>query len=243
MAGRRKVGWASVASAVALLAAAAGARAGELVSPRTALEALPWASGAPGSAPSLAQVQRIAEERLAQVRRELGRQEIFERDQSSRRAVVHRREGDEAAALLAMEESRSREQLDLARPIQELVRDPRLDLEREEALLDASWRETRAACRSRACLSEADRRTQKARAELFARERREAPARLLLLRERLRLALSRRLSLAERVATATSDPYLQLQAKELIAESWRAVAELCVELEGEARLSSRLASR
>ena len=240
----RAARWVAVMATTLLAPAQALAGEGAL-SPLSALDALPWPSDPEVSQPGLAlqRVRRLAEDELARAQAELGRQAPFDRDDSSRQAVAYRLSGDEAAALLAMEVARSREPFDLARPIQELARAPRVEDEGQEATLEESLRASRAACGSSDCARKADRSAQKARADLLQKHRQGASLRMELLHERLRLALSQRLRLIERVATATSDPYLQIQARGLLAESWRAVAELSLELEREAQLVARLSGR
>ena len=87
----------------------------------------------------------------------------------------------------------------------------------------------------------AERRAGQERASLLARQLAHSSARFELLKSRLASAVRERQQLAERVATATSDPYLLLQAKGLVAGSWRAVAELADEVERGTALAARLA--
>jgi hypothetical protein len=231
-----------VAATVALLAcpaAWAGERTG---SPRAALEALPWSDATRlERTPQL--VRQIALEQLARSRRELVREQPFDHDIDARRAAAHRLSGDEAAALLAMFEARSSDPVDLARPIAELVRSPRTELERELAQLADGVAAGRSSCGDRGCVRAVEERARQARAVLLARHLESAAARWDLLHEKLRVALLSRQRLADRVATGTSDPYVLVQAKGLLESSWRTVAELAEEMEREAALRAQLASR
>jgi hypothetical protein len=159
-----------------------------------------------------------------------------DRDRLSRRALVQRLSAEETSALFELEERQAAEAADFARPVDELARRPRQDLEAELVDLEIRRQAERALCPDQGCRERADASAARARLDRLERHRAGADARWALLRERLGAALERRERLAERIATATGDPYLLQGARGLLAGSWRAIEEIADELRREQAL-------
>jgi hypothetical protein len=234
--------------ALAALMLGSPARAGQ-VSPGALLEAMPAPALSSdetrlrylgGVDRAMESVHRASRESLAQAVHELGRGEPFDKDAGSLRAAAHRLTAPEANALLEMERLRTAEPVDLARPIEDLARLPRLEAEQACSLIEERLRQALSSCRADGCTRRAQQQAREARAELLAAHLSRASARWEALKARVGDVVTLRQRLAERVATATSDPYLLLQAKGLLAGSWRAVAELADEVERETALVARL---
>ena len=233
-------GWASVA----------WASDGPALSPREALWALPsppakvdeararWAGGVDRA---VEPVREGARTRLAEARRELGRQEPFDRNPEDRRAAAGRLAPGEVSALLALEQAHAAEPVELSRNIETLARSRRQAIEDRAEAIEEARQAALAACRDRPCEKAAALEAKKARAELLAKLLEETTKRWEVLRLRLDHFLNERQKLAERVATATSDPYVRLQAQGLLTDTWKAVAALADEVEQETQLAAKLA--
>ncbi len=232
--------------------AGAGAPSEVARSPRQALSALPlppakaeearsrWSQGADRAVEPIRQGARL---QLALAQRELAGQRAFGRDPMQRRAAAARLEPEEVRALLAVEEARAAEPVQLSRQIDTLVRSAREEIERERLAVEEARRAALAACPGgdRECERAAEREARKARARLLSALLEQTTRRWELLRLRLDAFVAERQRLAERVATATSDPYVKLQAQGLLADAWKTVAELADEVEKETELAARLA--
>ncbi|HEY3451063.1 MAG TPA: hypothetical protein VGK67_32195 [Myxococcales bacterium] len=222
----------------------------KVLSPRQALSALPrppskadearsrWSGGVDRAVQPIRQGAQI---QLAAAQRELGGQRAFDRDPEQRRAAAARLDPGEVTALLALEQAHTAQPVELSRNIEKLARSERQEIEEKVRAVDEARKAALAACQDKACERAAEREAKKARAELLSRLLEQTTARWELLKMRLDYFLAERLRLAERVATATSDPYVMLQAQGLLADAWRTVAELADEVEKETALAARLA--
>lgn len=200
-----------------------------------------WAEGSGDRA--VVGVRQAAQARLGEAARELGRQDPFDWDEGSRRAAANRLAPAETSAALALAQERDTDSVKLARSLEDLARGPRRAAEDELARVEADRVAAREACLGAPeCLSAVEESAAEGRARVLSQLLATSGARFELLRQRVAHVLAERQRLAERVATATSDPFLLVQAKGLVANSWKAVAELAAEVEQETALAARLAS-
>ncbi len=220
-------------------------------SPRRVAETVPLppqkvdeavARWAEGSDRAVAGVRHAAQVRLGEAARELGRQDPFDWDEGSRRAAANRLAPAETSAALALAQERDTDSVQLARSVEDLARGPRRAAEDELARVEVVRVASRQACQqAQGCLEAAEVTAAEGRARVLEQLLATSGARFELLRQRVAHVLAERQRLAERVATATSDPFLLVQAKGLVANSWKAVAELAAEVEQETALAARLA--